>query len=96
MKTPYRGIGRLPRFLVQRLGADVVKRAIAQGTETQSDNPVLPEPRLSCHCQATGFCTGATVSKTASRRKWKRIQEGTLEPDKLYFLDEALKIAGLM
>jgi len=42
------------------------------------------------------FCGGSTVSKATSQRKWKRIQEGTLEPDKLYFLDEAPKIAGLM
>jgi len=42
------------------------------------------------------FCGGSTVSKATSQQKWKRIREGTLEPDKLYFLDEALIVAGLV
>ena len=86
------GTRNLPKYLVERLGKDVVKAALNK-----------PEPEVikdSCtpHIKPTGAYAktyNTSISTAASKKKWNEIKNRERPEDPLYSVEDALSLAGL-
>jgi hypothetical protein len=81
----------LPKFLVQKLGKDHVSALITAGNPL----PKCDIPKVNTHAdyKIRSFPSGR--SKTEAKKRWRAKQEGKLQPDTLYSLDDAIERAGL-
>ena len=83
----------LPKFLVQRLGKEVVVAALKIQPSEFTENAHLTRmaPRTDYHSKRYGNSS----AKVKSRKKWRDIKAGAVPPDTLYDLDDAIDRAGL-
>jgi len=75
----------LPKFLVQKIGKERLSEMAGE---------YVPTPHRIVSHRRNRACP-SHYGKHKAREKWKKINNGELQPDPLYSLEEALEKAGL-
>jgi hypothetical protein len=88
-----RGGGNLPKFLVKKLGKEVVVEALHKVKQEFLADSTIPRmaPRVDYHIKNYPNST----AKQKGKQKWREIQTGERQEDPLYSVGEALEKAGL-
>lgn len=84
------GTQNLPKYLVQKIGKDKIMTLL----KPNSPRPVLEITPITKDHRTRNYASG--FGKQKAKSKWQAIQNGKMEPDVLYPVDEALERAGLI
>ena len=83
----------LPKYLVEKLGADVIKAAVNRKEPEFLEGNVISRMKSRDDYHAKSYAN--SDAKMKAKKKWQGIRDGEIPPDTLYSVDDALSMAGL-